>query len=200
MEIWERLSRTNNFVIVEQGAHDGQFAHDVLESVQKRTPEFFAALRYRIVEPFPILQERQLRTLELFRDKIEWGDSLQPFVGVHFSNELLDAMPVRLISGGSEKFVDVDGDKFVFVERPADDETKFNEAALDWIERLAANLQRGYVITIDYGRWDTEFQGQLQIRARHQNLESPFEQIGHADISMHVDWPIPSLVNWPTAS
>jgi len=157
--------------------------------VQKRTPEFFAALRYRIVEPFPILQERQLRTLELFRDKIEWGDSLQPFVGVHFSNELLDAMPVRLISGGSEKFVDVDGDKFVFVERPADDETKFNEAALDWIERLAANLQRGYVITIDYGRWDAEFQGQLQIRARHQNLESPFEQIGHADISMHVDWP-----------
>ena len=189
VEIWERLGRTNNFVIVEQGAHDGQFAHDVLESVQKRTPEFFAALRYRIVEPFPILQERQLRTLELFRDKIEWGDPLQPFVGVHFSNELLDAMPVRLISGGSEKFVDVDGDKFVFVERPADDETKFNEAALDWIERLAANLQRGYVITIDYGRWDAEFQGALQVRARHQNLESPFEQIGHADISMHVDSP-----------
>ena len=71
-EIWERLGKIDNFMIVEQGAHDGQFARDVLESVQKRSPEFFEALRYRIVEPFPIFQERQSRTLELFRDKIEW--------------------------------------------------------------------------------------------------------------------------------
>src|SRR6516162_1255743 len=106
-EIWDCLGKIDKFTIVEQGAHDGQFARDVLESVEKRAPEFFAALRYRIVEPFPILQERQSRTLELFRDKIEWCDSLQPFVGVHFSNELLDAMPVRLISGGREKFVGV---------------------------------------------------------------------------------------------
>jgi len=53
-EIWERLGKLNDFVIVEQGAHDGQFALDVLEFVQKRLPEFFDALRYRILEPFPI--------------------------------------------------------------------------------------------------------------------------------------------------
>ena len=187
-EIWEQLDRPDDFVVVEQGAHDGQFACDVLESAQKRAPEFFGALRYRIVEPFPILQERQSRTLEPFREKIEWRDSLQPFVGVHFSNELLDAMPVRLISGGREKFVGVDGDKFIFVERPANEDMKSNQAALDWIERIAANLQRGYVIAIDYGRSGAEFQGNVQVRARHRNLDSPFEQIGHADITMHVDW------------
>lgn len=188
-EIWECLGKINDFAIVEQGAHDGQFARDVLESVQKRSPEFFEALRYRIVEPFPVLQDRQSRTLELFRDKIEWRSSLQPFVGVHFSNELLDAMPVRLISNGREKFIGVDGDKFIFVERLVDDDVKFNEAALGWIELVAAKLQRGYVITVDYGRSDAEFQGDVQIRARHRNLDSPFEQIGHADITMHVDWP-----------
>jgi len=188
-EIWERLGKTNNFVIVEQGAHDGRFARDVLESVQKRAPEFFEALRYRIVEPFPVLQDRQSRTLELFRDKIERRSSLQPFLGVHFSNELLDAMPVRLISNGREKFVGVDGDKFIFVERLVDDDVKFNEAALGWIELVAAKLQRGYVITVDYGCSDAEFQGDVQVRARHRNLDSPFEQIGHADITMHVDWP-----------
>ena len=188
-EIWERLGKIDNFMIVEQGAHDGQFARDVLESVQKRSPEFFEALRYRIVEPFPIFQERQSRTLELFRDKIEWRSSLQPFMGVHFSNELLDAMPVRLISNDREKFVGVDGDKFIFVERLVDDDVKFNQPALDWINEVVANLQRGYVIAVDYGRSDAEFQGAVQIRARHRNLDSPFEQIGHADITMHVDWP-----------
>src|SRR5438067_8613389 len=109
-EIWERLGKIKNFVIVDQGAHDAQFARDVLESLQKRAPEFFEALRYRIVESFPILRERQSQTLKLFRDKIEWCDSLQPFVGVHFSNELMDAMPVRLICGGRERLGGLDGD------------------------------------------------------------------------------------------
>jgi SAM-dependent MidA family methyltransferase len=197
-EMWERLGSVEDFTIVEQGAHEGQFARDVLESVQKRAPEFFAALRYRIVEPFPILQHRQSRTLERFRDKVEWRDSLQPFSGVHFSNELLDAMPVRLISGGMEKLVDLKDDEFVFVERPLSqgaaasrlpgDRLAFNQAALDWIDDVAAKLQRGYVVAIDYGRLEDEFQGDVQVRAQHRNLDSPFEQIGQADITMPVDW------------
>ena len=196
-EMWERLGSVEDFTIIEQGAHDGQFARDVLESVQKRAPEFFAALRYRIVERFPILQDRQSRTLERFSDKVEWRDSLQPFVGVHFSNELLDAMPARLISGNMEKLVDLKDDKFVFVERPISQQATFqplaqrdafNHAALDWIDDVAAKLQRGYVIAIDYGRLEDEFQGNVQVRAQHRNLNSPFEQIGYADIAMQVDW------------
>src|SRR5213595_2360484 len=186
-EIWERLGKMNNFVIVEQGAHDGQFAWDVLEFVQKRLPEFFDALRYRILEPFPILKERQRQTLEAFGDKIDWRSSPEPFTGVHFSNELLDAMPVRLISDGTEKLVGLNGDNFVFVERPVD-KIRFNQAALEWIDQIAANLQRGYVIAIDYGFLDEEFERNVQVRARHRNLDSPFEQIGDADITMSVHW------------
>ena len=196
-EMWARLGSVKDFIIIEQGAHDGQFARDVLESVQKRASEFFAALRYRIIEPFPILRDRQSRTLERFRDKVEWRDSLQPFLGVHFSNELLDAMPVRLISGNMEKLVDLKDDKFVFVERPISQQPTFqlpaqqdafNQAALDWIDDVAAKLQRGYVVAIDYGRLEDEFQGDVQVRAQHRNLDSPFEQIGHADITMPVEW------------
>jgi SAM-dependent MidA family methyltransferase len=186
-EIWERLGKIEKFMITEQGAHDGQFARDVLDSVQKRAPEFFATLRYRIVEPFPVLKGWQAQTLEPFREKVEWRDSLQPFTGVHFSNELLDAMPVRLIANGKEKLVGLDGERFVFVERPAGDET-FNHAALDWVDEVAANLERGYVITLDYGRLEDEFQGNVQVRARHRILDSPFGQIGQADITMPVDW------------
>ena len=186
-EIWERLGKLNDFVIVEQGAHDGQFALDVLEFVQNRLPEFFEALRYRIFEPFPILEQQQRRRLEAFGDKVKWPDSPELFTGVHVSNELLDAMPVRLISNGTEKLVGLDGDKFVFVERPVD-KVRLNQPALDWMDEIAANLQRGYVIAIDYGCTDEDFRRTVQVRAQHRNLDSPFEQIGHADITMSVDW------------
>ena len=186
-EIWERLGKVNDFVIVEQGAHDGQFALDVLEFVQNRLPEFFEALRYRILEPFPILEEHQRRRLEAFGDKVKWQESPEPFTGVHFSNELLDAMPVRLISNGTEKLVGLDGDKFVFVERPVD-KACFNQPALDWIDEIAANLQRGYVIAIDYGCTDEDSRRTVQVRAHHRNLYSPFDSIGEADITMSVDW------------
>src|SRR5438094_888100 len=186
-EIWEQLGKIDNFVIVEQGAHDGQFARDVLQSLQERTPELFEASRYRIIEPFPILREQQSRALKPFRNKVEWRSSVEPFTGIHFSNELLDAMPVRLIRCETEKLVDLQGDKLLFVERPRSSKA-FNQAALDWVDSIAANLQRGYVITIDYGHSGNEFQGNVQVRARHRHLDSPFEQIGHADITMLVDW------------
>jgi SAM-dependent MidA family methyltransferase len=197
-EIWEQLGKIDNFVIVEQGAHDGQFARDVLQSAEERAPGFFEALRYRIIEPFPILRERQSQMLEPFRNKIEWRNSLEPFTGIHFSNELLDAMPVRLISDDTEKLVDLQGERFVFVERPVLQGTTapqlrstnpaFNQAVLDWLDSVAANLERGYVIAIDYGHSGDKFQGNVRVRAQHRHLDSPFEQIGHADITMHVDW------------
>jgi SAM-dependent MidA family methyltransferase len=236
-QIWERLGnsdsrreqRIDNFVLVEQGAHHGDFARDVLESARKRWPDFFAAMRYRIIEPFPVLQDRQLQTLTGFEDKIEWRDSidaLDPFTGVHFSNELLDAMPVHLICSRGpvaravaaisqpswlEEFVTLDGDEFAFIDqsiadqtlrdhlqklpaRPAGYQTEVNLAALDWIDSLSRKIERGYVLAIDYGYSREEFYaphrsaGTLQIRAQHHLLRSPFGQIGHADISAHVEW------------
>ena len=186
-EIWERLGKMDDFVIAEQGGHDGQFALDVLEFVQNELPEFFDALAYRIIEPFPTLEQRQRRSLEAFGDKVKWSDSPEPFTGIHFSNELLDAMPVRLITDGTEKLIGLDGDKFVFVERPVN-KAIFNQSALDWMDEIAANLQRGYVIAIDYGCTDEDFRRSVQVRAQHRNLHSPFESIGEADITMSVDW------------
>ena len=187
-EVWERLGETDNFVIVEQGAHHGDLARDVLESARNCYPDLFAVLRYRIVEPFPILQDRQFQTLQSFRDKVEWRDSIEPFVGIHFSNELLDAMPVRLTDPDWEKLVDFNGDRFVFVERSVDKGAAINQAALDWVQNVAAKLERGYVMAIDYGYSRDEFRQTVQVRAKHRFLDSPFEQIGHADITAHVNW------------
>src|SRR5256714_8053043 len=129
-EVWQRLGNIDNFAILEQGAHHGEFAHDVLESARGRFPDLFSALKYKIVEPFPRLQDRQSETLAAFRDRIEWRkslDELEPFVGIHFSNELLDAMPINL----PHKLVALEGDKFVLVDSAQ--EQIANQSQLDCI-------------------------------------------------------------------
>jgi SAM-dependent MidA family methyltransferase len=44
------------------------------------------------------------------------------------------------------------------------------------------------VIAIDYGSLDEELERTIQVRAGHRHLNSPFEQIGDADITMSVHW------------
>lgn len=185
-EIWERFDRIDNFVVTEQGAHDGQFARDVLEFAQKRFPDFFTALSYGIIEPFPFWRDRQRQTLASFSQKIEWREKIDPFTGIHFSNELLDAMPFDLPG----QLVDLKGDDLVFIRQRAEISARraFNQFALDWLDEMSKHLQSGYILIIDYGQFRDDFQPSIQVRAQHRELASPFEQIGDADITAHVDW------------
>ena len=148
VEIWERLGKFNKFTIVEEGAHHGEFARDVLEFLQQRSPEFFATLNYLIVEPFPKLRDRQQQTLAAFGNRVGWSASineLEPFVGIHFSNELLDSMPINLLG----KLVGLAGAKFVFVDSAV--EQAASQSQKDWVETVAAKLTHGVVLAIDYG-------------------------------------------------
>jgi len=184
-EVWKLLGRIDNFTVVEQGAHHGEFARDVLESTQRRFPQFFAALRYCIIEPFSKLQDRQSEALEKFQDRVQWQKSLEelePFGGVHFSSVLLGAMPVNLRG----KLVGLNGSDFVFVDSSEDQTT--NRLQLDWMANVAAKLTRGFVLAVDYGFSKADFREILQVRAQHRSLGSPFEQIGEADITAHVNW------------
>jgi len=184
-EIWDRLGKIDNFVIVEQGAHHGEFARDVLDSLKRRSAKMFSAVRYRIVEPFPRLQDRQAQTLKEFGNRVQWCaslDDLESFVGIHFSNELLDSMPINL----RDKLVGLNGDRFVFVDSP--NEQRTNQSQLDWIAKVANRLQLGVVLAIDYGFARSEFREVLQVRAKHRSLDSPFEQIAEADITAHINW------------
>lgn len=179
-EMWEALGRSDDFTIVEQGAHGGEFAHDVLSAAQREHADFFGALRYRIVEPFPILQQRQAITLAKLADKAEWHATLTelpPFRGVHFSNELLDAFPAHLVRWTGTQWIERhvtenEGD-FAFIDRSLSDprlaerlravpqplpigyETEINLGALDWIETLASKVTAGFVLAADYG-WPRE--------------------------------------------
>jgi SAM-dependent MidA family methyltransferase len=194
-EVWRGMGKIDplprgsgvaaSLAIVEQGAHHGEFARDVLEFSRRELPDFFSALQYQIVEPFPKLQDRQSATLRDFGDRVRWRtslDDLEPFTGIHFSNELLDAMPVNL----RKRLVGIDRERFVFVDSPEQQVT--NQSQLDWVANVAIKLKRGFILVIDYGFAAAEFREMIQIRTKHRLLDSPFEQIGEADITAHVNW------------
>jgi SAM-dependent MidA family methyltransferase len=69
-----------------------------------------------------------------------------------------------------------------------------NLAALDWIETIASRLQRGYLLTIDYGYPATRYyspgrsQGTLQCYYQHTHHSNPYIYVGRQDITAHVDF------------
>ncbi|MGB3616367.1 MAG: class I SAM-dependent methyltransferase, partial [Elainellaceae cyanobacterium] len=71
--------------------------------------------------------------------------------------------------------------------------TEVNLAASDWLETVATRLQRGYLITIDYGYPAERYYkptrpGTLQCYYQHHHHSDPYRNIGHQDITAHVDF------------
>lgn len=212
-EIWHLLGRPARFTIVEQGAHDGSFIADVLTELRARWPKCYEAAKCILVEPFPHWQAQQAEKTAEFQPKIRWLDSLRALrsvTGVHFSNELFDAFPARRFEFNGQSWdelfvVEHDGN-LCLERRPAVDvslpkkgiaaqhRAEMSTEATREMREISRRMARGVILTIDYGYANDEFfsplrrEGTLQIRARHRRLKSPFELIGDADLSAHVNW------------
>jgi SAM-dependent MidA family methyltransferase len=69
-----------------------------------------------------------------------------------------------------------------------------NLVALDWIATVAEKLDRGYVLTIDYGYPAQRYyqpsrsQGTLQCYYQHSHHNDPYIYVGDQDITAHVDF------------
>lgn len=175
-EMWQPLDCPDAFTIVEQGAHDGQLAFDVLSGLHLASPVLHERCEYVIVEPAPRSRAAQREKIDGFHGtRVRWVASiaeLPRFAGVHISNELIDAFPVHLVKWNGTEWVErhvtwQDG-RFAFVDGVLSDArlnerlstlpplppgyiTEINLAACEWIEALAQKLERGYVLAIDYG-------------------------------------------------
>jgi SAM-dependent MidA family methyltransferase len=72
--------------------------------------------------------------------------------------------------------------------------SEVNLAALDWIKTVAEKLQRGYVLTIDYGHPAHRYynprrsEGTLQCYYHHQYHSNPYINVGRQDLTAHVDF------------
>jgi len=222
-QMWEILGQPGAFSLVEMGAGQGILALQILNYIQSHHWDFWAALQYIIVEKSPALKQEQQQRLSEFSVAWCNLEDIPPnsITGCFFANELVDALPVHqfILEGGklreiyvtthlpSAPFVEVIGEastpklaeyfQLVGIDlSPYADgyRSEVNLAALDWLSQVARSLQRGYVLTIDYGYTATRYyntrrlQGTLQCYYQHRHHNNPYINVGEQDITAHVDF------------
>jgi SAM-dependent MidA family methyltransferase len=217
-EMWEAMERPPSFDVVEMGAGRGLLARDVVRA-SARDGAFAAALRYSIVDVSAAMVREQRRVLDEARlaERVTWCDELPAGVtGCVLSNELIDAFPVHRVVRRGEQLDEVyvawrDG-RFVDELQPSSDGrlqryfddlrllpgdgayAEVNLDAIDWIRRVAASIERGYVLTFDYGYdaaqlyapWRRD--GTLQGFYRQSASSDPYQRIGRQDLTSSVDF------------
>jgi SAM-dependent MidA family methyltransferase len=212
------------FTIVEGGAGKGLLARDCLAAIHAGQDDFASRVRYVLIERSPAMRELQRRNLAPWLSKpglLTWVEGLdglapQSVTGLFFSNELIDAFPVHRVqvaAGRTEElYVDYRDGRFVNCFKPLSTaalvqylqqlnptwpegyRTEVNLLAMDWMEQVARRMDRGFVVTIDYGhtaqdlygpeRKDGTFLCYFQQRAN----DDPFMRVGEQDMTAHVDF------------
>jgi SAM-dependent MidA family methyltransferase len=207
-EMWERLDKPSPFWIIEQGAHDGQLARDILAWCQSEAPEFAKVVRYAVAG------SAAFEGVIAFLNPAELA--AEKPVGVFFSNELVDAFPVHLIirrdGEWRERHVVAIASALAFSEKEITSEaladaikelnpppierytTEINLRARAWMQDVARALRRGYVLTVDYGYMAGEYYaphrtaGTLMAYSRHQRHDDVTTDPGERDLTAHVDF------------
>jgi SAM-dependent MidA family methyltransferase len=169
------------FTIVEMGAGKGLLARDCLTAIHAEQDDFASRVRYVLIERSPAMQEFQRQNLAPWLHEpglvawIEGLDALAPqsVTGLFFSNELVDAFPVHRVqvtAGRTEELcVNYRDGRFEECLKPLSTpaleqhlqrlnptwpdgyRTEVNLQALDWMGQIAQRIDRGFVVTIDYG-------------------------------------------------
>lgn len=220
----ELLGHPTPFTIVEMGAGKGLLARDCLAAIHAKQDDFSSRVRYVLIERSPAMQALQRQNLAPWLNQpglVTWVEGLdalgpQSVTGLFFSNELVDAFPVHRIQmiGGQaqELFVDYRDGRFEeclkplstpalghYLQRlnqtwPEGYKTELNLLALEWMEQVAQRIDRGFVLTIDYGHTAQDLYGPERKNGTflcyYQQLtgDVPYERIGQQDMTAHVDF------------
>ena len=212
---WELLGRPAPFTVVEAGAGNGLLCRDIINAATGLHTPFREALRYVCID------RRASPGLEAGLDNASRvcsvGVPLRGIAGCVFSNELLDAMPVHQVTWQDgdlkELYVVSRNDELAMqagtpstprlaqrlsslgVRLEEGQIAEINLAIDDWTEGVAASLDRGFVLTIDYGRLAEDlyspmerFRGTLTTYRKHLQTDRPLERVGQQDMTAQVDF------------
>ncbi len=206
-EMWRTMGSPSDFTIVEMGAGDGVLCADISQYIARELPEFAKSASYIATDLAPPSNSEAIDQIS----KLSVG-----ITGCVISNELLDAFPVNrfIVQNGEVREIFVDYRDGEFVESVGDVSEPEIAARVDpfldslpenyrgevnlrigyWADSVAATLERGYVMTIDYGYDRPELykpariDGSLRCYYQHTLSQNPLSRIGKQDITAHVDF------------
>lgn len=214
----EVFERTGVFNVLEIGAGTGRLAADILAHLSACG----VTVHYDILELSGTLRAQQQATiadaLPNSPHQVQWLDALPTdYEGLIIGNEVLDAMPVKLIGVNDgvwfERGVAFEKDQLVYVDRPTDtrlpmpsdwmhalensgasylSETQGQQMA--FINSLGACLHKGVVLMLDYGFPAHEFYhpqrntGTLMCHIQHVAHDDALYHAGVQDITAHVNF------------
>ncbi len=211
-QVMQALQVSGTDEVWEFGAGSGALALQVLQAFKAQG---VALPRYTIVDISSSLRARQQATLAEFGDQVRWVDALPAAMrGVVLGNEVLDAMPVKLLARVAgrwhERGVVVDTAApdiaFVWQDRATDlrpplevagDHDYLTELHLQgesFVRTLGEKLTAGAVFLMDYGFPEAEYyhpqrhMGTVMCHQAHQLDDDPLSRIGQKDITAHVNF------------
>ena len=217
MTLDAELTAVGASTVLELGGGSGALAAQLLDAFAALGRD----VRYEILEPSADLKQRQRRALERFAGRVRWLDRLPeaPFTGVVVANEVLDALPVARFqkSAGAPLALGVvqEGEGFRWGEGRAVPAVTAAVTAIErglgrslpngycseiclalpaWLQALAASLERGSLLFVDYGLVRTDYyheqrtSGTLICHYRHRAHDDPFLYPGLQDLTAWVDW------------
>jgi SAM-dependent MidA family methyltransferase len=99
VQVREALAAAGSREVFEFGAGSGALAESLLEALDAPAGEDEPPVTYAIVELSADLRERQQQRLARFAPRVRWLDAWPDEIrGVVVGNEVLDAMPVKLLA------------------------------------------------------------------------------------------------------
>lgn len=220
-EMWEILGQPPRFTWVEMGAGRGLFAVDFIQWIRDRRPDLFAVLDYVVIEATPGAAAAtidRLRTEGLDRRTRPASavEEIEPVTGCFFSNELVDAFPVSVVTRRQNRlreiYVTSEAGRLCETTGPITDSriaaamaryapgleegarAEVSLSAARWIRAVGGKLGRGFVLTIDYGDLSTWLytparpRGTLLAYQGHTASEDYFMSPGEQDLTAHVNF------------
>ena len=204
-QVAQALQATNTSEIWEFGAGSGALALQLLEALGPQIE------RYTIVDLSGSLRERQQALLAAYQGKVQWASELPAQMrGVVVGNEVLDAMPVKLLTRLNgvwhERGVVLHEDQLTYADQVTDLRppfevvdshdyvTEIHPQAEGFIRTLADRLEVGAIFLLDYGFPEHEYyhpqrsMGTVMCHRGHRADGDALADVGSKDITAHVNF------------
>ncbi|WP_407041637.1 class I SAM-dependent methyltransferase [Candidatus Liberibacter solanacearum] len=208
---WEQHGFPRCVRLIEMGPGRGTMMLDVLRTICKLRPDFFAILSIYMIENSERLVSIQKKNLSFYGDKINWCvgiSDVPPGFTFLMANEFFDSLPIKQFvitnDGMRERMIDIDHHELLVfgigknaITSPVSPFNDYFPGMIletspcrdSAIQSIADRLvcEGGTAIVIDYGHLQSGMGDTLQAVKGHK-YDPPLMHPGQADLSSHVDF------------